>query len=78
MNEKVKELARNHGGKAALGLNAAAIIWLYSTFVPMSVHRDLLNRFERSLDKLGQTREEVATLKAANEYLMNLERKKYE
>ena len=66
------------GATAALGLNAAAIIWLYATFVPMSTYQDLARRFEALQDKHEATRETVATLKAANDFLMNNERRKYE
>lgn len=51
------DLAKKHGAKAAIGLNAAALIFLYSHFVPVREFRTLqatVAAQEAEIDKLQQ------------------------
>ena len=67
MNGTIKQ----NVGKTAIGLNVAAIVFLYTTFTPQK-------QFDKLENKYILTQEEVIMLKVGMKSLMNIENKKWE
>ena len=56
------EAVKKHAGKAVHGLSAAAIVWMYATFVPKRDYDRVQRQLDEVTEKLMIARESIASL----------------